>query len=389
MSTHTNLSCSGSDRWSHCAGSPREEAAYPNISGEAAISGTGTHLLIELCIVNNRTAASFVGVVIGVDHNDRPGGWKIDAERAARAEMCLAYIERRKLELASDYPHSVVTVEAESESNPGALVGRDDWAGTCDITIICTAPDGSINMLETCDYKDGRSPVEVEGNTQLISYLSGKIGVAYQNGHYVAESRISIVQPRVHPPIKYRDMTPESVMQAHFELAEAAKLTDDPNAPLTHGSWCKWCKHKKNCRTELETSVDFSLLGRDVTQLSNEELAQVYGFKTAVIVVFQQAETELFKRIDKGETIPGLVKGAGRVSKVWAFDEEDIVKALKGRKFKLNDIYPPKLVTPAQCLKSELLTEVQRETLTKKYITLKEGDATLKVVTELKIPDFF
>lgn len=389
MGSHKRLSCSGSARWSNCAGSVREEAAYPDISGDAAISGTGTHLLVELCIVEDRTAESYVGSIIGVGHEDKPTGWKIDAERAERAAMALAYIARRRVELAEMYPHSTVHVEAESQSDPGILVGRDDWAGTCDITITCTAPDCSINLIEVCDYKDGRIAVEVENNTQLISYLSGKIGGAYKNGHYVAESRICIIQPKVHPPIKYRDIAPENVMQMHFELAEKAKLTDDPNAPLTHGSWCKWCKHKPNCRNELETSVDFTLLTRDVTQLSNEELAEVYSFETTVIAIFERAKTEMFDRLGRGETVPGYVKSTGKSSRAWAYDEEAIVKALKGRKFKLSDIYPPKLISPAQVLKSSLLTEVQKKTLEDKYITMNEGKPTLKKVESTPVPSFF
>jgi len=67
MSTHARLNCSSSERWQNCPGSIREEEVYPNISGAAAIDGTGSHLLLELCLKSGRKAASYVGEVIGED----------------------------------------------------------------------------------------------------------------------------------------------------------------------------------------------------------------------------------------------------------------------------------------------------------------------------------
>ena len=61
MSGHARLSPSSS-RWVHCPGSIREEAGYEDVSGEAAIDGTGSHLLLEECLIHNRTAESFIPI---------------------------------------------------------------------------------------------------------------------------------------------------------------------------------------------------------------------------------------------------------------------------------------------------------------------------------------
>lgn len=48
-------------RWPHCPGSIKEEAKYPDTTSPAAHDGTGSHLLLELCITQNRTPESFIG----------------------------------------------------------------------------------------------------------------------------------------------------------------------------------------------------------------------------------------------------------------------------------------------------------------------------------------
>ena len=48
MSAHARLGPSN-PRWTKCPGSVREEMFYIDIPGEAAIDGTGSHLLLEMC----------------------------------------------------------------------------------------------------------------------------------------------------------------------------------------------------------------------------------------------------------------------------------------------------------------------------------------------------
>ena len=386
MSEHARLSCSSAARWSECPGSVREEAAYPDISGAAAIDGTGTHLLVELSIVNQQAPATFVGTIIGANHEDMPNGWMVDAARAERAAVCTDYLARRIAELSKEFPHSKVTYEAESKTNPGAacVPPRDDWWGTADLTITCTAPDGSVNFLEVCDYKDGRSYVNPTDNPQLISYLSGKL---YQYS-YVADCRMSIVQPKTHPPIRYQDLLPDNVVMQHARLAADAVLTDDPNAPLIAGKWCKWCKHT-NCTIEAGEAImtleatNLDLLKGDVTALNNEQLSELCSAKAAITSIFDKAETELMTRLQRGDTISGYVIGHGPTRRVWSQDEDEIVKMLKNRKFKQTDYYPPKLISPAQVMKSTLLTDVQKTGIAKNFIAEIEGKESLKQVAHV------
>ena len=71
MGTHARLSPSNA-RWPNCPGSVREEASYIDVAGAAAIDGTGSHLLLEMCLDNAVPAIVYDGQVIGANDEARP-----------------------------------------------------------------------------------------------------------------------------------------------------------------------------------------------------------------------------------------------------------------------------------------------------------------------------
>lgn len=395
---HARLSPSNT-RWPICAGSVREEAKYPvQPGGAAAIDGTGSHLLLEMCIKSTDSADIFIGETIGINHPEKPGGWTVDAERARRVNDCLAYLDNRVNELKAQYPDCEISVESESKSNPGLMFGRDDWYGTCDITIIAAQPfTGLLMYLETIDYKDGRGFVAVKDNTQLISYGGGKLVGQWEPGH-PQEIRTTVVQPKTTPVVRFVDYTTETFMTELNALAEAAKRTDDPDAPLTPGNHCKYCAHKPHCTAGVSDSVELlesingdviKTLLTDVTTLTGIELAKLMDARPAIEAVFVQVEKELQQRIE--QQLPeamnvGYEMQPGKSSKEWAEDDDAIIRMLRARKFKKSDYYPEKLVTPAAALKHPNLTESQREAMLKKYITVKKGKKKLARVRHIK-PD--
>lgn len=415
MSEHARLGCSN-HRWPHCAGSVREEAKYPDTSGEAAIDGTGSHLLLELCIENGRNAASYIGEVIGVGDIDKPQGWKVDEERAARVQMCLDYLERRTQELSEQFPNAHIKIEAERKVNPGALYNRTDWWGTCDITILVfeTGVPGLL-FLEVVDFKDGRGWVNQENNSQLLSYLAGQMRPYIGTGpelvspfrtENVGSTRMTIVQPKTTPPIRYQDADPADVMKRVDQLAVAAYATDKPDAPLTPGKHCEWCKANPkrggDCTAAAEQSLEvvksmsqdlqlqngeslFEVLTKmvtDVKSLTNEQLAQFADAKDPMVRAFEKIEEEIQHRLEYGQKVEGFEMAPGNSSYVWNSDQETIVKALKARRLKMEDIFPPKLISPAQMKKlpASKLTPEQKKRLEKEFISEKIGPLKLKKV---------
>ena len=86
MGEHARLSPSN-HRWPHCPVSIREEANYPDTSNPASIDGTGSHLLLEMCLEHETDAKSFINETIGVDHEDKPEGWLVKQDRCDRVQV--------------------------------------------------------------------------------------------------------------------------------------------------------------------------------------------------------------------------------------------------------------------------------------------------------------
>ena len=403
---HARLSPSN-HRWPHCPGSVREEAQYPDVSGDAAIDGTGSHLLLELCLIEEVRPDYYNGRIIGANHEDKPDGWLVSQDRIDRVWMCINYINRRKEELLAQFPGSVIDVQVETRTDPGGMFGREDWKGTADVTITVMI-GGQAVYVEVVDYKDGRGWVNAEGNSQLISYLGGQMRKWIASGPDMVRPfrperlqgcRMTIVQPKTTPPIRYSDVMPRDVLTDLEQLAKAAWATDDPDAPLKSGKHCTWCKHKPNCTAQSEESLEvlkmttdivaqdgqslFELIENvigDVESIDTQRLTELADAEAGIQAAFDRVKAELTARLEQGEQVDGYALKPGRSSRIWNESEDEIVKMLKARRLKRDDIYPPKLASPAQIMKHPDLTDDQKAKIEKQYIATKAGELKLTKV---------
>lgn len=415
MSAHARLGPSN-HRWPNCPGSVREEERYPDIPGEAAIDGTGSHLLLELCLENGVPAIQYDQQIIGVNHPDNPGGWLVTIERVRRVQMCLDYITRRVGELKEQFPGATVDVHSETKSNPGGLFGRDDWWGTTDVTILVRHPmTGDVYFIEVIDYKDGREYVNTKDNTQLLSYLGGKARPYIGSGpelvrpfrpERVEGCRVTIVQPKTNPVVRYECSTQGDGFSMSYvidqleKLGTAAYATDDPNAPLVPGKHCRWCKANPkrggHCTTAAEKSLEvietmstdiiatdqslFEQIGRvinDVSTLSVDDLVNLADAKDALVAAFDKVEAEIERRIETGVNVPGYAMEPGRSNRVWNEDQELVVKKLKALRLKKDVIFPPSLISVAQFMKLEGITDEQKKRIERELVTVKAGKLKL------------
>jgi hypothetical protein len=395
-------------RWPNCPGSVREEANYQDVSGAAAIDGTGSHLLLELCLDNGVRAEQYDGQIIGINHHDMPGGWFVQIDRCIRVQMCLDYVDRRVKELKKVYPN--VTVTAETKADVGGMFGRKDWWGTVDITITARNSQAQVLFIEVCDYKDGRMWVAEKNNTQLISYAAGKLRPHIASGpelvrpfvpSRVPHVRMSIVQPKTNPPVRYHDTTATDVMLRTEELSVAARRTDKPDAPLIPDKkggkgYCNWCKHKKNCSAQSEQSLEVmnnmdnlqiggtgdlmamaAKSGEAITLMKSEELAQLADAKAGFDAIFAKVDEEITARIDRGDTVPGFAMVNGNSTQKWNITEEELVKKLRARKLTQDEYYPKKIISPAQVLSHKKLTDKQKADIKKNFISTIAGKQRL------------
>lgn len=410
-------------RWPVCAGSVREEEKYEDIPGEAAIDGTGSHLLLEMCLQNNVPAHVYDQQIIGANHPDNPNGWLVDLARVERVQMALDYITRRVAELKESFPGCNVAVESETTSDPGGAFGRTDWWGTCDITITARHPlSGDVYFIEVADYKDGRGYVSEKNNSQNISYLFGKMRKYIASGTELVRPfananfgvRTTIIQPKTNPAVRYQcstqpddNLTVATVIEAAEKLAWAAHLTDDSEAPLTPGKHCQWCKANPkrggHCTAESDQSLQvvetmsteltgnliagdsglheyFSAVLADPKSLTEDQLSELADAEPGIQAVFDKVRAEIKDRIAQGITVKGYAMQPGKGTNVWNADEETVAKKLRSRRLKNADIYPAKLISPAAMMKLDSLTTEQKERIKKDLVTYTAGKLTLKKV---------
>jgi hypothetical protein len=407
----------------------REEAQYEDVAGGAAIDGTGSHLLLEMCMKNNVLAVQYDQQIIGANHPDNTNGWMVAPDRIARVQMALDYISRRVQELKVQFPGCIVNVESEQKSDPGGAFGRDDWWGTCDITITARHKmTGEVYFIEVADYKDGRGYVSEKNNTQNISYLFGKmrkhvamgpdLGSPF-NAEGVGGCRMTIIQPKTNPVVRYQCSTrpedgvsPATVISAAANLAVAAGKTDDPDAPLIPGDHCQWCKAnpkrgghctaKSNQSLQVVESMSneivlgdgkslFEMVSQvmaDPKSLTEVQLAELADAEEGIQAVFDSVKAEIQTRIEQGIPVDGYAMMPSNGANKWNEEEKVIVKKLKSRRLKLAEIYPAKLITPAACLQLASLTAEQKARIEKDLITfVASNKKTLKKVARVAQSD--
>lgn len=353
---HAKLSPSSAHRWTRCPGSVREELKYPDNSGPAALDGTRTHALLEMCLVTRVDPMFMVGQII----TDDDGLHTIDTDRAKRVKVATDHVR--------DLGGKVTT---ERRVDPSRLVGRDDLGGTVDVTVVVG------NTVHIIDYKDGITPVEAVENEQLIAYALGHLA-QYNlpiNGNYpVKRMVLTIVQPKLAmkglPPITSWELSVESLLSRIGDIVVKAAATDAPDAPLVPGEkQCRFCKAKGGC-TAVNThvmeavgmfkSIDIvqQAAVTEPTEMSNDKLREIIEAAPLLRQLLEASEAEALRRMQMGQTIPGLKVVNGRGSRAWAHPEDEMVTKLKKIGIPAGALYVTKLISPAQ---AEKLTWEKRD----------------------------
>ena len=396
MSTHAPLSPSSAYRFMRCPGSVREQAKYPEKpSGPGAIDGTHTHTLLEHCLKEFVPAENMVGQTM----TDHEGSFIVDADRVKRVQVALAHVNSI----------GAVMVIAEQRVNPAHLIGRDDMSGTVDIQVHAG------DTLHVIDYKDGMNEVTAEGNEQLELYALGvlagfKLPV---NATYPFEFvTLTIIQPKLAMkggnPITSHTMTVREVLDLIPKYVVGGAAVDKPDAPLVPGDkQCKYCR-ASGCSARAQeamkmSGITFPSLPATVQQVSDQVAAQDPASMTAdqlrqileaaplMRQTIEQAEVEAQRRLESGQSVPGLKLVYGRGSQAWSISEDQVVEKLKGMGVPKDAVYKTSVVSPAQAKKltwtkrdgsQKQLTERQLKTLETEYIAKLGGKLTVALESD-------
>tara|TARA_R110000868_G_scaffold112398_3_gene302677 strand:+ start:1252 stop:2562 length:1311 start_codon:yes stop_codon:yes gene_type:complete len=404
MSDHAKLSPSKRSRWALCPGSIREEAKYPDTgSGPAAADGTHSHTLLEHCI---KTNLSDPMDQVGETFTDHEGEFVVLRDRAERVKIAIEYI-RERAGSVEQFGIIIPTFKVISEEkvDPAHLLGRDDLSGTVDCQII------GGDTLELIDYKDGMGIVTAEGNLQLEQYAYGVLA-GYKlpvNAEYPIKTiRMTIIQPKLAlrgmPAITSHDVSVRDLLSRMGIIVTQAAATDAPDAPLIPGeSQCKFCRAKGSCsalasNVMKEVGIMFQPVvsqtldvaqqsaDKDPTTMDDAQIAQIMDAAPLMRQLLEGVEAEALRRLQAGQSIPGLKLVNGRGSRAWALPEEQITEKLVKMGIPKSAIYETKLVTPA---KAEKLTWAKRDgskvTLTERQLKTMETEYVVKMAGKLTV----
>jgi hypothetical protein len=396
VSDHAKLSPSKRSRWALCPGSIREEAKYPEQdSGPAAIDGTHSHTLLEHCIKNGLSDPMDQ---VGETFTDHEGTFVVDADRAARVKTAIEYIREESV-------GGMFKVISEQRVDPEFLLGRSDLSGTVDCQII------GGDILELIDYKDGMGIVTAEGNMQLEQYAYGvlagfKLPV---NGDYPFSTvRMTIIQPKLAlrgmPAITSHEVSVRFLLDNAGTIITQAAATDKPDAPLVPGeSQCKYCRAKGSCsalasNVMKEVGIMFQPVvtqtldvaqqsaDKDPSTMDDAQIAQIMEAAPLMRQLLEGVEKEALRRLEAGQTIPGLKLVNGRGSRAWALPEAEMAEKLVKMGIPKTAVYETKLVTPA---KAEKLTWEKRDgtkvTLTERQLQRMEQEYVAKLAGKLTV----
>ena len=310
---HAALGASGAHRWMNCLGSPRMEHGIPDSSGPYAQEGTAAHTLAEMCLNRNREPDTYLGTSIN--------GIEVTDEMVEAIDLYIAAVSDALV-------HSDVLLWIERRFSLARLDPPAPMFGTSDAVTY----DHKKHLLTVFDLKYGRGViVEADDNPQEMYYgLGALLEIESKHPEYRIDSiKLVIVQPRApHPDGVVRSVTLsyEDLIAFGAELLERAASTQEPDAPLTPGDWCKFCRAAGVCPALQERAVsvakrEFAELPYDrpphPDTLSVNELVVVLNNADLLEDWLASVRAYVMGMLERGEEVPGFKAVAKRGMRKW------------------------------------------------------------------------
>lgn len=366
--THSELGASGAHRWLNCPGSVRLCKEAVKTTTVYASEGTAAAKLAEICLLNGKNTASYLGATIEADGKNH----EVTLEMAENVQVYISVI-REDLKSAGKGAELYVEKQFHLDWLYEGMYGRTD-----------AMVAQHFGLLRVYDLKYGAGVgVEVEDNVQEMYYALGPV----KEGAY-DEVELVIVQPRFdHPdgPIRRCRMTPEELLRWSQEvLLPGAVATEDPAAPICLGEWCRFCDAMPICPAQKERAMTVAesvfqptpKAPPEPSLMTPEELKKVLDVAPLVAAWFESCKKYTRTLLESGMADPkeiGYKIIAGRKSRSWKdeVDAEIVLKNLLGR-----EAFEMKLRSPAGAEK--LLTKEGKASLVP-YIRVEQGTQVVPV----------
>ena len=382
MSDHSDRSPSGAHRWINCPGSVVLEHGIPDTGSGYADEGTAAHSVCAEILeggLTHKQAEMLIGeevIVAGV-------AWEITREML---DHCWAYALKVR-ELAEGNELLV-----EQRVDFSSYLHHPDSFGTSDAIIL-----GSDNIT-VVDFKYGQGVrVDAEGNEQMMLYALGALAEFGLLADYRTVTMV-IIQPRIDHISTWANVPVQTLLNFADRAKVASQVIDtlplvQSNDPivLAHlhpgGKTCQWCmaRRRHTCpalHKEVDDTVvlDFAQFAEalPVDRLINDfsKVGLVEDWCKAV-----RAEMER-RMLVLGEEMPGykIVEGK-RGNRGW-IDEDKAEALFKCFRFRKDDMYALKLISPTQAEKLVAKKYPRRWEKLCELVTRSDGKPSVAPVTD-------
>ena len=204
------------------------------------------------------------------------------------------------------------------------------------------------------DWKFGSGvAVTAEENEQLLFYAAAAMHTPETQWAFdcVDDVELIIIQP---PVIRRWVTTKKRIAAFALDLAQAVKLSSQPDAPIKTGDHCRWCSAKAICPAmngDIERETQ-----RVVKLLSPDELGACLTRADTLETYINDLRALAFKTLEAGGKVPGFKLVAKRGTRQWVNEA------------KVAEMYGD------EAMKKELLSPAQLEKVLKtRKATLPDG----------------
>lgn len=355
--THTDLSPSNAERWLNCPGSVELCKTVPKPpQSEYAAEGEAAHAVLEQCLKD--PAINPFDLVGNIE-----GEFEITEEMAEAVSYALDVIRTELQKGNGD-----LLIEKKIEIFPGI-------SGTLDAAIILP-----YKQVTVFDFKYGKGIlVQAVDNPQLLLYA-----LPLSKEYEVESVKLVIVQPRAENQVSSWEANCDYLETFAKEVERKIALTQEKDALVCPGTWCKWCQAKIVCpelRSDISKNlpaiVGKELIFPDVKGLSPETVKKVLDYKEIIEKWMDAVVAYAQEYVEAGGAIEGYGLEKKRANRKW-IDEEAALKEfadLGEAAFKVKILSPAGMEKIAGKERVAKLTEVPDNGMTLKKIGEKNGRA--------------
>lgn len=374
---HSELSPSNTERWWNCPGSVALCKGLPQRESEYAKEGICAHEVLERCLKSLGTDQGLSPYdLVGMELEE----YEVTEEMAEAVMIAVDFVRTELQKGGKLYVERKITV----------VEGK--IFGTLDIAII-----KDFESIQVIDYKHGKGVlVRADDNKQLLTYLIGAAKIAE-----FETAELIIIQPRVMSEDKISRWTVPADYLPTFEaeLLRHIELTEEKEALLNPGEWCKFCKAKATCpalRGELKTALapvaNRELVFPDVKTLSVDVIANILDYRDRIEDWMDAVAMHALGILESGNIVPGFELAKKRATRRWK-DEAEVLKHfadLGEAMYKVKPLSPAqleKLVGKERKTEVDELTEVPDNGWTIKKSGGVKADGKQSKTSKKRLPD--